>query len=144
MTSSVRYNESKFSKLATASKTATASTGRISIFDIIDDELNHTPNKTLKRKADDIADVIEDEVNNWSSLSSSKNPQGLTEASDPQAGKSQIVGKSSLATISAGSGQRPVKRARKFVERLGYMAVGGAAVGASVFFGLVATAPDFL
>ncbi|TGO61622.1 hypothetical protein BCON_0026g00670 [Botryotinia convoluta] len=41
---------------------------------------------------------------------------------------------------------RPVKRLkmRKFVEAVGYFALGGAAVGAGLFSALVATAPDFV
>lgn len=143
MTSSVKYNESKFSKSATANKTA-LSTGRIKITDIIDGGLNQTSNTTLKRKADDIADVLEDEVRNWLTSSSSNPPQDPMEVPARQAGKPQLFGNSSLDIVSGEIEQRPLKKAKKFVERLGYAAIGGAAVGATLFSVLVATAPDFL
>ncbi|TEY35918.1 hypothetical protein BOTCAL_0575g00010 [Botryotinia calthae] len=51
-----------------------------------------------------------------------------------------------LATTTIDPEQRPVKRlkVRKFVEAVGYFALGGAAVGAGLFSALVATAPDFV
>jgi len=39
---------------------------------------------------------------------------------------------------------RAPKRMKRFVEAVGYAALGGAAVGAGLFSVLVATAPDFL
>ncbi|TGO28486.1 hypothetical protein BPAE_0027g00530 [Botrytis paeoniae] len=51
-----------------------------------------------------------------------------------------------VTTTSTDPEHRPVKRIkmRKFVEAVGYFALGGAAVGAGLFSALVATAPDFV
>ncbi|KAM0141982.1 hypothetical protein ACHAP3_001975 [Botrytis cinerea] len=51
-----------------------------------------------------------------------------------------------LAATTTGPEHRPVKRLKmkKFVEAIGYFALGGAAVGAGLFSALVATAPDFV
>lgn len=51
-----------------------------------------------------------------------------------------------LAPTTTETEHRPVKRLkmRKFVEAVGYFALGGAAVGAGLFSALVATAPDFV
>ncbi|TGO87781.1 hypothetical protein BPOR_0204g00100 [Botrytis porri] len=50
------------------------------------------------------------------------------------------------STTTTDPEQRPVKRIkmRKFVEAVGYFALGGAAVGAGLFSALVATAPEFV
>ncbi|KAF7882462.1 uncharacterized protein EAF02_005825 [Botrytis sinoallii] len=51
-----------------------------------------------------------------------------------------------LTTTTNDPEHRPVKRLkmRKFVEAVGYFALGGAAVGAGLFSALVATAPEFV
>jgi len=113
------------------------------IHDIIDVSSNATP-KTTKRKADAISDVLENEVRMWASATP---PSAKTETStsvtkaDLQVTSTKVP---SEVNLSATVETRPTKRVKKFVERLGYAALGGAAVGAGLFSVLVATAPDFL
>lgn len=144
MTSAVKYNESR-AAIAAANETSAVFLGRsgLSINDIIDDATTEHTSRNMKRKADDISDVIENEVREWASSLPSNSSGGSTNTtvSTTQATASQDL---SGINSSPMNEQRPTKKIRRFVERLGYAAVGGAAVGATLFFGLVATAPDFL
>lgn len=144
MTSSVRYNESKASKISDPIKADVLLSGRsgLSINDIIDDGPNDLADVTLKRKAADISDVIEDEIKNWAS----KFPSNTTENSTATTHDGEIpqVSDISFTAILTASEHRPVKKVRKYIERLGYAAIGGAAVGATLFSVLVATAPEFM
>jgi hypothetical protein len=146
MTSSVRYNESKAWKIAATTEAGALVSGRsgLSINDIIDDDSSSQPITTLKRKADNISDDIENEVRNWASILPSDISEGSTNTSTSQPGDSLQLGNACPNTILLTPDQRPAKKARKFIERLGYAAIGGAAVGATLFSVLVATAPDFM
>jgi hypothetical protein len=146
MTSAVRYNESK-NALASTKKVASSESGRskLSIHDIIDISSINQP-KNNKRKSSEISNVTENEVRMWASSPAS----GLTvESADIPASGSQVDTPSRLAHVKQEPGsdmseQRPVKRLKKIAENVGYAALGGAVVGASLFSMLVATAPDFL
>jgi hypothetical protein len=141
MTSAVSYNESKAAMVA-ANNTAALFSGRsgLSINDIIDDATTEHTSK-LKRKADDISEVIENEVREWASSL----PVGVSGGStDVTATQTAAPQEPSVANFDTVIEQRPTKKIRRFVERLGYAAAGGAAVGGTLFLALVATAPDFL
>ncbi|KAG9230872.1 hypothetical protein BJ875DRAFT_384188, partial [Amylocarpus encephaloides] len=118
MTSAVTFNESK----------AKAIRSRLSIHDIIDTasrEESPGVGGRLggKRKASEISDTIQDEVRAWA-----KNSTVPSQISDK---------------VSTTPEMRSVKRLKTFMERATYAAVGGVAVGAGLFFSLVATAPNF-
>lgn len=141
MTSAVSYNESKAAMIA-ANKTAALFSGRsgLSINDIIDDATTENASK-LKRKADDISDVIENEIRTWASSLHVGVSGGTTNVNATQT----VAAQGPSASIpNAMDEQRPTKKTRRFAERLGYATAGGLAVGATLFLGLVATAPDFL
>ncbi|KAF4632318.1 hypothetical protein G7Y89_g5809 [Cudoniella acicularis] len=129
MTSAVKFNESK----------AKSVRSRLSILDIIeDDTLEQAPVKSEakvggKRKAAEISNVIENEVRAWASSQESE--------AAPPSFASHASGQQLAATSKPE--ERPAKRLKTFLERAVYAAVGGVAVGAGVFFSLVATAPNF-
>lgn len=127
MTSAVKFNESK----------AQSVRSKLSIHDIIENssrELPLAPKIGEKRKAGEISNVIEDEIREWASMDASK-PSDVV-SSTPKAAEPEASG-------SHANDQRPTKKLKTILERAAYAAVGGVAVGASLFFGLVATAPDF-
>jgi len=143
MTSAVKFNESKAS-MAAMNKTAAEFTGRsrLSINDIIEESHAEQTPKQLKRKADDISDVLENEVRVWAS---SPAVDVLLNTTDMSASAAQVpVPEVTSNLLPDASQQRPVKRLKKLVEGLGYAALGGVAVGAGLFSVLVATAPEFL
>lgn len=142
MTSAVKYNESR-AILAASNKTAALFSGRsgLRIHDIIEAPSN------LKRKADDISDVIGDEVRMWASSPAHDVPaKSQADAPIPESHRaaSSIIASTGTKAAPDAVAPRPVKRLKRFVECLGYAALGGAAVGAGLFSVLVATAPDFM
>jgi hypothetical protein len=146
MTSAVEYNKSKTS-MAAANKEASSQPGRskLSIRDIIDSS-TADQTKDKKRKADEISNVIEDEVRIWAA-SSSLDPS--IDSTDMSASGSGVVATPKLPGVKQDlepdlPEQRSAKRLKKIVEGVGYAALGGAVVGAGLFSVLVATAPDFL
>jgi hypothetical protein len=146
MTSAFEYNKSKAS-MAAASKEASSQPGRskLSIRDIIDSS-TADQTKDKKRKADEISNVIEDEVRIWAASSSLDASIGST---DMPASGSEVVATPKLPGVKQDvepnlPEQRSAKRLKRIVEGVGYAALGGAVVGAGLFSVLVATAPDFL
>lgn len=138
MTSAVTYNESKASMASTNKHTSGRSGLRI--HDIIEDAADDHASNSLKRKADDISEAIENEVRVWASSSPALNdleaPSGISAASQAAVGEEQSKTTSALTAPE----QRPSKRLRKIVESVGYVALGGA----TLFGALVLSAPDFL
>lgn len=128
-------------------------TGRskLRIDDIID---SSTPEaETHKRKADDISDVVVDEIQAWASASSldkTEDPAETTTTSMSAPDPVPSVSDSESSTSSTGTRDEPQigaaterrsnKRLKKVVEGAAYIALGG--VG--LFSLLVATAPDFM
>lgn len=55
-----------------------------------------------------------------------------------------VVSNTESAVAPDTDGPRPAKRFRKFLEKAGYVAIGGVAVGSALFTALIATAPDFV
>jgi hypothetical protein len=147
MTSAVKYNESK-ALMATANREGVCQSGRsrLSIDDIIDRSSVDQP-KSNKRKADDISDAIEKEIRVWASNPSALGALiGSTNVSESGSRISTSAKGVEMAQNVASDvpDSRPVKKLKKFVESVGYAALGGAFVGAGLFSVLVATAPDFL
>ncbi|CAG8982180.1 hypothetical protein HYALB_00003616 [Hymenoscyphus albidus] len=121
MTSAVSFNESKAKSIRS----------RVSIHDIIESSPRApSPPKAEakagnKRKADEISNSIQEEVRAW--------------ASSPD--RSPVEMATNIATTV--QEERPTKKLKTVLDRVAYAAVGGFAVGATLFFGLVATAPNF-
>lgn len=122
MTSAVSFNESKAKSIRS----------RLSIHDIIEkSSRDQSPPQAEtkvgnKRKASEISDSIQDEVRAWAS-SPDRSAVGAPVGID-------------LVTVV----EHPRKKLKTVLDRVAYAAVGGFAVGATLFFGLVATAPDFV
>jgi hypothetical protein len=144
MTSAVKFNESR-SSMAAMNKTAAAfsafPSGRsgLRILDIIE-----AP-KNTKRKAEEISEVIDDEIRLWASSPTQDGTTNSTtnvSVSELNAALNSTQAKSD--DVSHTSESRPMKRFKRMAECLGYAALGGAAVGAGLFSVLVATAPDFM
>jgi len=129
MTSAVKFNESK----------AMSVRSRLSIHDIIENSSRDQGSQKVgpkvgeKRKAGDISNVIENEIREWASLDASK----------PAISGQQARFAEAAAVQENEHEQLPVKKLKTILERAAYAAVGGVAVGAGLFFSLVATAPDF-
>lgn len=119
MTSAVSYNNSKENMAIHRSG--------IKINDIID-------KSSRKRGVEDISNTTEKELETWGSRDPS------TVANESPA----LVDTSSATANPAAPEQRPTKRLKRVLERVGYAALGGVAVGAGLFSVLVATAPDFM
>jgi hypothetical protein len=107
--------------------------------------------KSLKRKADDISDVLEEELHVWGnsppreSTSATGSRQLPTSSQEgPKANNNDAVVNDSEVLTNTNSQEPPTKRLKKFAEKLGYAALGGLAVGTGLFSVLVATAPDFI
>lgn len=131
MTSAVTFNKSREALVASDNIIAPGSRSGLSIRDIIE--------VPKKRKAEEISDVDSDEeVRMWASSPATNNEKPVTNVCEvvPIALRPALV-----SGVPEG---RPIKRFKRFAERLGYAAIGGAAVGAGLFSVLVATAPDFL
>ena len=148
MSSAVKYNESKTSMATISSISAPVQGGRsgFRIDDIIEESSIDQKAKDLKRKADEISDVIEQEVRIWASSPPVEVSNIATDMSvlDSQAATPDEASTIARNTNSDTSEHRPAKRLKKFAEVVGYVALGGAAVGAGMFSLLVATAPDFM
>jgi hypothetical protein len=120
MTSAVKFNESK----------AKAVRSRLSIHDIIENSLSPESPPQLearsgeKRKASEISD-IQEEVRAWAT------------SPDIAVAKPQQTQQAQRSTLA--SEGRPMKKLKTLMNRAAYVAAGGAVL----FFGLVATAPDF-
>lgn len=106
-----------------------------------------TTTQSLKRKAEDISDVTDAELRSWaqSSTASNGNLKGSVDMSESEeqaavASPVTVV----VPTVPDALAPRPTKKLRKLLENVGYVALGGVAVGAGLFSVLVATAPDFL
>lgn len=114
----------------------------LSIKDLIDLETPELYAKpAVKRKADKISSVMEEEVRAWASTLTSQPSDAL--AATPTAGDAATLCITSVNTSQI-SEHRPAKKLRRIMEKMGYAALGGVAVGAALFGSLVATAPDFL
>lgn len=153
MTSAVRYNDSKASMAISGSNQSTSVKQTRSTLNIPDDVEHLSKDqatKTLKRKADNISEAIEEEVRIWaSSPSSDAAKKPVKDASNmsilaSQTQTPQSSSHVSLATMASLPEHQPTKRLKRFAEAAGYAALGGAAVGACLFSVLVTTAPDFL
>lgn len=145
MTSAAKYNESKASMLAAVNKPFTTAPARpgLSINDILDDSTPTTV-RERKRKAENISDDVETEVRMWaSSTIDTSNELGRAIEGGSNVARAE-PSDSSHTPVAERLGHRPAKKLKKFVEAIGYVALGGAAVGAGMFSLLVATAPDFL
>jgi hypothetical protein len=144
MTSAVTYNESKGSMFA-ANNQPSNPPGRsgLSINDIIEGAAGDHTSKTIKRKAGDISEAIEDEIRVWaSSPSAIDHLEGSTaiSVSAPQAAIREEQSRTALNPVAETPEQRPAKRLRKIAESVAYVALGGA----TLFGALVLSAPDFL
>ena len=147
MTSAAKFNESK-------AAIAAVQPGRsaVRINDIVEPLATESDTKSLKRKADDISDVLEEEVRVWASKDSSVSAAEVIISSDveaPSENTSQQQVSGSVESVPSTSvDSAPVepahKRIKKFAEVVGYTALGGLAGGVALFSALVATAPDFL
>lgn len=117
------------------------------INDIIDSFVSLKP-EAHKRKAEDISDVLVDEIQAWASVStldSTKHALSTASASPPEAASATEPLTSSAPVLQereilATQDQQSNKRLKKVVEGAAYIALGG--VG--LFSLLVATAPDFM
>jgi len=148
LTSAVKYNESK-ATMAAANKTAAIFSSRsaLRINDIIDEvSLPEQTSRGIKRKAYDISGDGKD-IQAWTKtnlpLQVPMNFQ--TEYSDVDVASDSIQLSEAVAQkLPELIETRPAKRFKGLVERLGYIAFGGVAVGSALFSVLVATAPEFL
>jgi hypothetical protein len=148
MTSAAKFNESK-------AAIAAVQPGRsaVRINDIVEPLAAESDVKSLKRKASDISDVLEEEVRIWASIDSSVSRAEVINSSDMEAqtentSQQQISGSAEALPPSTSVDPPTVepahKRIKKFAEVVGYTALGGLAGGVALFSALVATAPDFL
>lgn len=128
MTSAVSFNESKSKSVRS----------RLSIHDIIEKSSGDQSPPQMetkvgnKRKASEISDSIQDEVRAWAS------------SPDRSPVHAPLVPDSTTPETFTAQVDRPRKKLKMVMDRVAYAAVGGFAVGATLFFGLVATAPDFV
>lgn len=128
MTSAVKFNESK----------AKSVRSRLSIHDIIEnssrDQVSQErePHIGQKRKAHEISNVVESEIREWASSGST---------SPAEKANREVTTTASLAQKA--DEQRPVKKLKTILGNAAYATLGGVAVGAGLFFSLIATAPDF-
>jgi hypothetical protein len=117
------------------------------IADIIDKSSPEEMLSNHKRKADEISDTIEDEVRAWATASEVSS-QSITrdESSNAQASISIVapINTTPRQYNDLSTDNRPTKKLRRLMENVAYAALGGVAVGAALFGGLVATAPDLL
>jgi len=91
---------------------------------------------TLKRKVEYISSSSDQELRSWGNdTSTTAQFSSNVAASEPSLGQ--------ITLASDVEAPRPTKRFKKFMEKVGYAAIGGVAVGASLFTALVATAPNF-
>lgn len=111
------------------------------IDEIIDREVVDQHAATLKRKADDISKAVEEDVRIWASTLKPVDTTSSPESHVPTPAQISIVSSSDMSLTSE---YRPAKKLRKLMENVAYAALGGVAVGAALFGGLVATAPDFM
>jgi len=146
MTSAYSYIVSKNS--ATTSEPTPPNSRGIKIDDIIEPSISQRPLR-LKRKADEISNITDEELRLWAKASTSstvskptlENPTTQPQATTQIAMTYPVPASSAIPTVSE---VRPTKRMKKLLENVGYAALGGVAVGAGLFTVLVATAPDFL
>ncbi|CZS98405.1 hypothetical protein WAI453_005832 [Rhynchosporium graminicola] len=124
MTSSHTYNTSK-NAMKTVSDQLPSSRSAIKINDIVESSLSNNTNK-LKRKLDSISEDLRD----WASSNVSSDASG--------ASSSILVQR--VAARSSGIEAPAAKRLKKLLSNVGYVALGGAALFAT----LVATAPDLM
>jgi hypothetical protein len=115
----------------------------------INDIINNasTTTQSLKRKSDEISDATDAELRMWAQSSTASNDDvkgsaNVAESEEQTALPSPMAGV--VPAVSNAPAPRPTKKFKKLLENVGYAALGGVAVGASLFSVLVATAPDFL
>jgi hypothetical protein len=148
MTSAVKFNESK-------AAIAAVQPGRsvVRIDDIVEPLAIESDTKSLKRKASDISDVLEEEVRVWASKDSSISAADAISPSNVEMQVENISQQQVSESAEALQPSTPMdsapaepahKRIKKFAEVVGYTALGGLAGGLALFSTLVATAPDFL
>lgn len=111
----------------------------------------HTPgpSQSNKRKADAISSSRNDDLPTQASTGDQMSGSGKSTSGQDVGGtesETNLPSRSAPAplTETVEPFERAPKRMRRFVEAVGYAALGGAAVGAGLFSVLVATAPDFL
>jgi len=117
------------------------------IDDIIDGSSSN--GKPTKRKADEISDVLEHEVRTWASAVEACN--STEKPSSPASSVSEVSNLidameiDNPVAVTRNDESHPAKRMkmRRFVEAVGYAAIGAVAAATGVFGVLVATAPDF-
>jgi hypothetical protein len=143
MTSAFSYSTSKDSMDAQITPPTNPRSG-IKINDIIESSSVVHRTNVLKRKAVDISDVPENELRLWGNNSTTSDNSN----SAPVYASNELVANSpapkDVTQKTDTTEPRPTKRLKKILENVGYAALGGVAVGASLFTVLVATAPDFL
>jgi FHA domain len=148
MTSAVKFNQSKL-LIAAQRASSQPSRSAVRIDDIVEPSVAEPAIKSLKRKASEISEVLEEEVRVWASKDSSI----VAEKSDPSPDlpvgtstqKTQDDSSSNDAVIVAEEApQQPAtKKLKRFAENVAYFALGGIALSAGLFSILVNTAPDF-
>jgi hypothetical protein len=137
MTSAVKFNESK----------AKSVRSRLSIHDIIEDSSRDQvsqergPQIGEKRKANEISNVIESEIREWASLDTSSPSDVASSTPTAEKPNQEIIASGSLTQQS--DERRPTKKLKTILGNAAYATLGGVAVGAGLFFSLIATAPDF-
>ncbi|KAI9743453.1 MAG: hypothetical protein M1818_002765 [Claussenomyces sp. TS43310] len=131
-----------FPEKSKQSKPTTSTRSSLKIHDIVDQQggiLESTACQILKRKADAISDMREDEIQAWaaSRTRDQTTQSDILELSEVRAPP--------VATSTVSNHEpRSTKKLKRFAEAVGYATLGGVAVGAGLFSVLVATAPDFV
>jgi len=136
MTSAMNYTTSKDSMAAAASAAKAASNPPRTALKIDEMCISTSSTPTLKRKVEYISSSSDQELRSWGNdTSTTAQFSSNVAASEPSLGQ--------ITLASDVEAPRPTKRFKKFMEKVGYAAIGGVAVGASLFTALVATAPNF-
>ncbi len=136
MTSAMNYTTSKDSMAAAASAAKTASNPPRTALKIDEMCISTFSTPTLKRKAVHISSSTDQELRSWGNdTSTTAQFSSNIAASEPKFDQ--------VTLASSVEAPRPTKRFKNFMEKVGYAAIGGVAVGASLFTVLVATAPNF-
>jgi hypothetical protein len=140
MTSAAMYTASRQSMASEPNLVKTSRPLRIQ--DMICDR-PLSPPASLKRKAQEISADTEEEskiCGDHTSYTMQNNSAGASLINQTPVSQQTPEKVRSIHSLDS---PRPTKRFKKFMEKVGYAAIGGVAVGASLFTALVATAPSF-
>jgi hypothetical protein len=143
------------SNFEASSNNSTTHRAAVTISDIVEQPVERTAGG-LKRKADDISDVADEELRIWASVVPGESSTEEKEANIPDQSRTEpsaveVITETVVPpnTNRETSGQqrndsepRATKRLKRFAEALGYAALGGVAVSAGLFSVLIATAPS--